>query len=197
MNYDITLYQSENWFNSLKWQRQWIEKMAGWWVGAYGRPKSVLDFGAGDGWWCKAFHDMGGMTVCAIELFDEARAYIPPQVQFIQHDLRYSLDLGSRSDLVICLEVAEHLPKQCAEQLVATICNHAANRVLFSSAPPGQDGTGHINLQPPQYWRDMFGAYKLGFDAKRTGEVRHAFENIVNETFDFLPRNVQIFSRIE
>ena len=195
--YDKGIYQTDEWFKSLEWQHGWIEKMAGWWVGNFGRPTSVLDFGAGDGWWCKAFHDMGGMSVCAIELFDVAREYIPPQVQFIQHDLREPVNLGLSADLVICLEVAEHLPGASAAQLVATICQHAANRVLFSSAPPGQPGTGHINLQTPDYWRKLFEGMKFKFDAGRTGQTRKAFENIVQESFDFLPRNIQIFSRVD
>lgn len=188
-------YKTDEWFNSLKWQHQWIEYMVGWWVGAYGAPETLLDFGAGDGWWCKAFHNLG-TNVWAVELHEEAREFIPPQVQFIQHDLTQPVNLTSAADLVICLEVAEHLPKTAGSQLVRTICNHASDHILFSSAPPGQDGTGHINLQPQKYWRDMFASYRCEFNAIRTGQTRVAFENIVNETFAYLPRNIQVFSRI-
>jgi len=170
--------------------------MSAWWVGTFGRPSSVLDMGAGDGWWCKSFSDMGTETTCAIELNDIAREFIPPEVQFIQADLREPQNFNARADLVICLEVAEHLPKQHAARLVATLCDHAANRILFSSAPPGQDRTGHINLQPPDYWRKMFEGRGLAFDAGRTGATRTAFQNIVKECFDFLPRNIQVFSRL-
>ena len=195
--YDLEVYKTAEWFESLKWQHGWIEKMAGWWVGTFGRPLSILDFGAGDGWWCKSFSDMGTATTCAIELSEIARNYIPPEVQFIQADLREPQNFSSRADLVICLEVAEHLPGAHAGQLVSTLCGHAANRILFSSAPPGQSGTGHINLQPPDYWRKLFESQKLAFDAGRTGATRTAFQNIVKECFDFLPRNIQVFSRLE
>ena len=193
MNTDY--YKTAEWFDSLKWQRQWIEYMVGWYAGAFGVPTTVLDLGAGDGWWCKSFNDLGANT-WAVELHDEAREFIPAQVQFIQHDLTLSVNLTSAADLVICLEVAEHLPKQAADVLVGTICSHASNHILFSSAPPGQDGTGHINLQPQKYWRDMFAAYRCEFNTIRTGQTRTAFENIVNETFAYLPRNIQIFSRV-
>lgn len=192
---DTSHYKTEEWFDSLAWQRQWIEKMAGWWAGEFGVPKMVLDLGAGDGWWCKSFHDMGS-NVWAVELYEEAREFIPPQVQFIQHDLTEPVDLGSRADLVICLEVAEHIPKPASGILVQTICRHASNHILFSSAPPGQGGTGHINLQPAKYWRDLFSDQRCGFNAEMTGRTRRAFENITNETFAFLPKNIQVFSRI-
>jgi hypothetical protein len=188
-------YKTAEWFDSLKWQRPWIEKMAGWWAGEFGVPKMVLDLGAGDGWWCKSFKDMES-NAWALELYEQARDYIPPQVQFIQHDLREPVNLNSRADLVICLEVAEHMPKPSSGVLVQTICRHASNHILFSSAAPGQEGTGHINLQPQKYWRDLFGDHMCEFNAEMTGRTRRAFENIVNETFAFLPPNIQVFSRI-
>lgn len=195
MAYNTDHYKTAEWFASLAWQRPWIEKMAGWWAGAFGVPKTVLDLGAGDGWWCKSFHDMGS-NCWAVELHQEAREFIPPQVQFIQHDLTKPVDLNAMADLVICLEVAEHLPRPAAGILVSTVCNHARNRILFSSAPPGQAGTGHLNLQPQKYWRDMFAGHRCEFNAQMTGQARVAFENIVNETFEFLPRNIQVFSRV-
>lgn len=189
------IYATSEWFDSLKWQRPWIEKLAGWWAGAFGVPKTVLDLGAGDGWWCKSFHDMGS-NAWAVELHGEAREFIPKQVQFIQHDLTKPVNLNAVADLVICLEVAEHLPKPAAGVLVMTICKHASQHILFSSAPPGQRGTGHINLQPQEFWRKMFDGYKCAFNAGRTGQARQAFENITNDTFEFLPRNIQVFSRV-
>ena len=195
-DYDTRQYQSYEWFRSLQWQHQWIENMAGWFVGQFGLPKTVLDFGAGDGWWCKAFHDMGS-TCWAVELYDEARQYIPPQVYFIRHDLTEPVWLNSRADLVICLEVAEHLPKPASGVLVKTLCDHAANHILFSSAPPGQDGTGHINLQPPDYWRQLFEGHRCKLNGNMTGQTREAFERITNSLFEFLPRNIQIFSRVD
>jgi hypothetical protein len=193
--YDTSYYQTEEWFKSLEWQHPWIEKMAGWWVGTYGKPKTVLDLGAGDGWWAKAFNDMGA-TCWAVELYEEARAYIPPQVYFVQHDLTEPVWFGSQAELVICLEVAEHLPRPAAGVLVETITAHAADHVLFSAAGPGQPGTGHINLQSQKYWRDMFDGYRFGFNSQRTEATRLAFERINKEAFQWLPPNIQVFSRL-
>lgn len=195
-DYDTAYYKTDEWFQSLAWQRPWIEKMAGWWVGQYGRQKQVLDLGAGDGWWGKAFHDMGS-DVLAVELYEEARAFIPDCVSFYQHDLTQPGDFYRAYDLVICLEVAEHLPKPASGVLVMNIARHAGGHILFSSAGPGQNGTGHINLQPPEYWRDLFVGSRCGLNQRMTGEARHAFEHILHDTvFEFLPRNIQVFSRL-
>ena len=188
-------YRSEEWFKSLAWQHQWIEKMAGWWVGHFGLPLDVLDFGAGDGWWCKAFHDMGSKTV-AVELYDEAKEFIPEQVTFIRHDLREPLWLHRKADLCICLEVAEHLPQNCIQTFADTLVKHTSDTLLFSSARPGQEGTGHITMKDQGWWRNRLERPYFKFSPVKTQQVRDAFENIVNECFEFLPRNIQIFSRI-
>ena len=196
MSEDTAHYKTAEWFQSLHWQHQWIDKMAGWWVGAFGLPKTVLDLGAGDGWWCKAFHDMGS-AVWAVELYEEAREFIPQQVQFIQHDLTELGNFWRAYDLVICLEVAEHIPRPAAGMLIQNIARHAGDDILFSSAPPGQDGTGHINLQPQKYWRDQFSGYRCELNANKTGQTREAFEHICGDkAFSFLPKNIQVFSRL-
>lgn len=58
-------------------------------------------------------------------------------------------------DLTLCLEVAEHVPAQYAERLVAHLVQ-TAPRLLFSAAQPGQGGAGHVNLQPRTLWLNLF-----------------------------------------
>lgn len=188
-------YASPEWFKSLSWQHQWIEKLAGWWVGEFGKPALVADFGAGDGWWCKSFHDMGS-DVWAVELHEIAREFIPPQVQFYQGDLTLPIEVGKRFDLVICLEVAEHLPEQSADILCQTLARATGNHLLFSAAGPGQPGTGHINLKPQEWWRERLRRQGIDFSPLKTGKTRVAFENIVNECMAYLPRNIQVFARV-
>lgn len=193
---ELVDYRSGEWFKSLAWQHMWIDKMVGWWVGHFGRAESVIDFGAGDGWWCKAFNDLGSNAV-AIELYEEAKEFTPAQVTFIQHDLLEPLWLQRRASLCICLEVAEHLPITSIGTLCDTLVKHTEDTLLFSAARPGQPGTGHITMKDQGWWRERLERPYFKFSAIKTGEVRRAFENIVNECFEFLPRNIQVFSRTQ
>lgn len=193
--FDPFPYLTEEWFLSLRWQRHWIEKMAGWWVGRFGKPASVCDFGAGDAWWCKAFHDFGGVETVAVELDHIAIQFIPEQVAVIIHDLREPLDIHRSFDLCICLEVAEHLPSTCAETLIETLRRHTKGILLFSAAEPGQTGTGHINLQPRIYWQGLLKRHGLHYNGSITDEAKIAFGNICNRFFDFLIENLQVYTR--
>ena len=72
-------------------------------------------------------------------------------------DLSHRLDLQRRFDLVLCLEVAEHLTAEAAEVVVGN-CTRHADAVLFSAAIPGQQGRVHLNEQLPEYWVGLFSA---------------------------------------
>jgi len=195
--YDDRQYRTREWFESLAWQRPWIEKMVGWWAGEFGRPKTVVDFGAGDGWWCKSFHDMGAEAY-AIELDPIAEEYIPPQVYTVIHDLRQPLETGKQFDLALCLEVIEHIPRFDVENtLLRSLIDRTGGVLVVSAAQPGQDGTGHINLQPLHYWISRIEKFpSVKFSEERTAKAKRAFQNIANEQFHFLSRNLMVFARI-
>jgi hypothetical protein len=74
---------------------------------------------------------------------------------FTPSDLSGDFQIPGKFDLAICLEVAEHLPKERAAALVGRL-TAAAPVVLFSAAVPGQGGTDHINERWPGYWRRLF-----------------------------------------
>jgi SAM-dependent methyltransferase len=196
----MDVYRTREWFKSLEWQHRWIDFMAGWWAGTYGRPKHMIDYGAGDGWWSYAFKKMGSdkCEAFAVELDEVAHEFIPSGVEFLQHDLRQPLDVPYKFDLVICLEVAEHMSKNAAHNaLLATLAKSTGNLLMFSAAQPGQPGTGHINLQPQSYWIDAIQKWPyIQFSNIRTAAARKAFENILPEGLAFLPRNLLIFARV-
>jgi len=79
-----------------------------------------------------------------------------PEDRFLAVDACRPLPVDRRFDLALSLEVAEHLPGDCAATFVGSL-TRLAPVVLFSAAVPFQGGTGHINEQWPEYWVEQFG----------------------------------------
>jgi len=71
-------------------------------------------------------------------------------------------------DLIVTIEVLEHMPKEQAEAAVANLCGYADD-ILFSSSPSDYKEPTHYNVQPPEYWADLFARYgffrDVDFDA--------------------------------
>ncbi len=122
------------------------------------KPKSVLDVGCGLGTWLKVCRDLGVEEILGIDgEYVEMTKVVIPRDFFLHHDLRNlsKLNFQRKFDLAICLEVAEHLPKDCADSLVSFLSS-TSDMILFSAAIPHQGGQGHINEQPLSYWLEKF-----------------------------------------
>lgn len=119
-------------------------------------PSSVLDIGCGLGTWLSVCQEAGIRDYLGVdgEYVDRSRLTIPLS-NFKAQDLRLSFDLGRKFDLILCLEVAEHIPETAATSLVESIARHG-DAILFSAALPGQGGQHHLNEQWPDYWQKKF-----------------------------------------
>lgn len=126
-----------------------------------GWPRSVVDFGCGDGGWLRAFLDGGAETVLGFDgPWVRPEQLKIPLDRFEQTSLDRPRPTPRRFDLAMSLEVAEHLPPARAAGFVADLCA-ASDTVLFSAAPPGQGGLHHVNEQWPAYWQDLFAAHGM------------------------------------
>jgi SAM-dependent methyltransferase len=123
-----------------------------------GPLESVVDVGCGTGSWLRAFSEAGIDDFLGID-GDYVRGdqlQIPAD-RFCALDLTLPIPLERRYDLVLCLEVAEHLPPSVADGLVRSL-TALGDTVLFSAAVPYQGGSEHINEQWPEYWAEKFRA---------------------------------------
>lgn len=122
-------------------------------------PQSVVDVGCGTALWLVVFAEHGLSDLYGIDgdYVDDSTLEIPRE-RFLAHDLSRPLELDRRFDLVVALEVAEHLPADRAGTFVESL-TRLGSVVLFSAAIPGQGGTNHVNEQWPAYWAELFAAH--------------------------------------
>jgi len=138
------------------------------------KPRSVVDVGCGDGTWLSVFVANGVTDVLGIDgsYVSVESLQISPEY-FIAKDLKKAILLERTFDLVLSLEVAEHLPEDCADRFAKSL-TRLGSLVLFSAAIPHQGGTHHVNEQWPSYWIQKFRhhGYKV-IDAMRS----HLWDN--------------------
>ena len=126
-------------------------------------PRRVLDVGCGHGYWLQVAKQLGVQELVGVdgEWVDPAEL-VQKGIQFHCQDLVNPVDLGERFDLVMSLEVAEHLPEERATSFVKDLCRHA-DLVYFGAAIPRQGGTHHVNEQYADFWVERF--ENEGFEA--------------------------------
>lgn len=124
--------------------------------------ESVLDVGCGVGTWLSACVEMDKTDILGVDGDYVNRDLLQiPRETYQPADLSQPLDLGRRFDLVMSLEVAEHLPTETSETFVQSLARHS-DAVLFSAAIPMQGGTHHVNEQWCEFWQGHFDA--AGFE---------------------------------
>jgi SAM-dependent methyltransferase len=120
------------------------------------QPLSVIDFGCGIGTWLSVFEENGVKDIVGVDGdYVDMRTLLIPTEGFIPLDIASPIRMDRTFDLVISLEVAEHLPHKLANTFVENL-TRLGSLVLFSAAIPFQRGTGHVNEQWPDYWAEVF-----------------------------------------
>lgn len=120
------------------------------------KPKCVIDVGCGTGTWLSVFREYGIEDIFGIDgdWVDKKMLQIPEE-RFLSFDLKKPFKINKKFDLVISLEVAEHLPQKSAKVFVDSL-TRLGSVVLFSAAIPFQGGKDHLNNQWPEYWVKLF-----------------------------------------
>ena len=140
-------------------------------------PASIIELGCGKGDLAKIFSKKG-IRVLAIDGYANPDFSESPMVEFKKFDLNdkrsyevIKAGYYKQFDLVISTEVAEHLDSGVNEMLADTICALGKN-IIFSAAVPNQDGDGHINCQPKDYWHKLFMQHGFVLQNKLRNELR-------------------------
>ena len=157
------------------------------------KPTSVLDVGCGIGTWLHSFSQKGISDFFGVDgdyVDKSLLAQFIPFEQYAPIDLNQPFSLNRKFDLVVCLEVAEHLLASAADNFISSLCQHAET-IVFSAAIPAQGGQNHINEQWLDYWALKFDAN--GF--KLYDVLRPIFWNR-DEVDWWYKQNIVVFSKL-
>jgi Methyltransferase domain len=148
-------------------------------------PHTALDAGCAMGFLVEGLRARG-VEAFGIDISEYALSQVRPDLQPFCQPGSITDPLPRRYDLVMCIEVLEHLPPQDGDQAIANLCQ-ASDDILFSSTPFDFREATHFNVQPPEHWAERFALQgfqrDVDFDAtfithwatrfRRTGQPLH------------------------
>jgi hypothetical protein len=148
-------------------------------------PRTVIDAGCAMGLLVEAFRQRG-VEAWGIDLSSYAIERVDQTVKPFCTQGSIAEPFGRRVDLVVCIEVVEHMPPADADAAIANFCAHTDD-VLFSSSPNDHREPTHINVRPAEDWAEQFARhgffrdpeFDAGFIApwavrfRRSGEPLH------------------------
>lgn len=144
-------------------------------------PETVLDAGCSWGFLVEALRKRG-VKAYGVDISEYAIQNVHPSVQpycwvgnIAKGVLPPAIEQGQplplqdgRYDLIVCIEVLEHIPVQDTERVIQNFCRHSRD-ILFSSTPFDYKEVTHFNVQPPEYWGEAFACHQffrdVDFDA--------------------------------
>ncbi len=187
--YDDAFYkQHEEWTGDYAKVSKWIYDNIG--------GQIFGDVGCGNAYMISNLYKTG-KKVWGVDAAKNFEEYVDKKIRkFVKKvDLTVETNLDN-SDVALCFEVAEHIDKKFADVLVKNIVSTNADTILFTAARPGQDGTHHINLQPPQYWLDKFKKYGYCHDVALSEKFKSDLEAGIQTTVWYL-QNIIVLQKCD
>ena len=130
-----------------------------WFIENY-KPNSIIDYGCGIGAYLESglknnITKLKGFDIGGEKLVPYIDSSIKEYIEFVDCTIAIPTD---KYDCVISLETGEHVEPEGSDVFIDNITNSLSDNglVLFSAAPPGQGGSGHINCQPKSFWMEKF-----------------------------------------
>lgn len=133
------------------------------------KHKYLVDFGCGMGDYVKGFQKAG----ISCHGYDGN-----PNTEELTGGLGLTLDLsepqdfGVMYDMVLSLEVGEHIPEEFEGIFIQNLVTHADKMIVLSWAVPGQAGLGHVNCLDNDYIIGKLKESGFRYDARWSGILR-------------------------
>ncbi len=157
-------------------------------------PKVTVDLGCGPGYYCRALqYGFGWPKVIGVEGTPNITS-LGVYSHIYEQDLSKKLPNNTVHvyvDLVLCLEVGEHIPRKHEQVFIDNVCMCTYKDLILSWGVPGQDGTGHFNLRDNDYVIGQFEKRGLEIDWKRSEWLRK------HSSYEWFRNTLMFFRRKE
>jgi SAM-dependent methyltransferase len=142
-------------------------------------PRSVLDAGCAIGLLVEALRERG-VDARGVDISPYAIGSIPDALRPFCREASVAEPFGQRFDLIVCIEVLEHMEAPEAERAIANFARHT-DEVLFSSTPFDYREPTHVNVRMPEEWAESY--------------ARHGFYRDVDYDASFITKWAARFTR--
>jgi len=113
-------------------------------------PTSVLDAGCALGLLVEQL-SLRGVDASGVDISEHAISSAPDSVRDRVRVGSLTEPLERRFDLIVCVEVLEHVPAAEVDAAIANLCA-ASDRILLSTTPEDFGEATHVNVRPPEAW---------------------------------------------
>jgi SAM-dependent methyltransferase len=144
-------------------------------------PSSVLDAGCAMGFLVESLHKRG-VDAAGIDISEYAIAQVDESVRERCSVGSLAEPIGRRFDLIVSIEVLEHIPPTETDKVIANLCK-ATDRLLLSTTPADYGEATHLNVQPPEAWAALL--------------AREGFLRDVEHDFSFITPWASLYTRVE
>jgi GT2 family glycosyltransferase/SAM-dependent methyltransferase len=127
------------------------------------QPTTILDAGCGSGHLVKALRDRGVEAWGIDSSVTAIQNTLPESQPFCQVGSILQPLPQARYDLIVCINVIEHLSPEDGACGVENLCSYSDD-ILFSSPPLDFNGLELVNAQPPEYWAALFARFDFMHD---------------------------------
>lgn len=118
------------------------------------QPITVLDAGCAMGFLVEGLRNLGVETY-GVDVSEYAINHVHTTIKQYCWQGSIADPFPQKYSLITCIEVLEHIRKESAEDVIANLCAHTDD-ILFSSTPFDYKEATHFNVQPPEYWSELF-----------------------------------------
>ena len=153
------------------------------------RPNTVADAGCGPGYYCAHFTKHANWDVQGYEGNPKAKGFgMWDRIQ--QLDLAIFDPALPTYELVLSLEVGEHIPKEFESNFLDNVTLMTGKTIILSWAVKGQGGTGHFNEQNNPYVISQMESRGFRYDPDMSARLREA------SSLEWFKNTIMVFDRI-